>query len=178
MDPGKYASCIRTDTGSIWRQRRVAITGQPSRVTLGSSGVPPFTHNFNVVFDTFIHHWMTVVEKSREGSGKEGLVTTIQALLAIFYASEFFIASTESSPLQESFDALTGLFECVGIRTNKRNIVSMSCWPCHITQSWSKEAYNWRMTGMRLYFWERLRQRVHCPECGVVLMDGSIMAHC
>ena len=139
----------------------MAITGQPSRVTLGSSGVPTTTHNFNVVFDTLIHHWMTVVEKSWEVSGKEGLVATIQDLLALFYASEFFIASTESAPLQESFDALTGLFECVGIRTNKRNIVSMSCWPCHITKAYSKEAYNLRVTWMRLSFWEQLRQRVH-----------------
>ena len=51
---------------------------------------------------------MTVVGGPQEGDGREGLVTSIQALLALFYADNGLVASPESARLQGEFNALGG----------------------------------------------------------------------
>ena len=104
------------------------------RVTQGDPLSPT---NFNMVVDAVIYHWVTVVGGHQEGAGQEGLGTTIQALSALFYADDGFVASPESARLQGAFDALKGLFDRVGLRTNKGKTVSMACRPCHTPQAWS-----------------------------------------
>ena len=47
-----------------------------------------------------------------------GLGTSIQVPLAPFYADDGLVTSPESARLQGAFDALPGLFERVGLRTN------------------------------------------------------------
>ena len=102
---------------------------------------------FNMVVDTVIRHWVAVVGGPQEGSILEGLGTSIQDLLALFYAYDVLVASPESTHLQEVFDALTGLFNHVGIQTNEGNTVGIEYMPCHTPQEWSMEAYTRRVTG-------------------------------
>ena len=65
----------------------------------------------------------------QEASGK-GLGTSIQTLLALFYTDDRLVASSESASIQVAFDALTSLFDRVGLRTNEGKTVSMSCLQC------------------------------------------------
>ena len=113
----------------------------------------------------------------QEGAGQEGLITSIQELSALFYANDGLIASTESACLQGAFNALTGIFDRVGIWTNEEKIVSMDCWPCHTPHVWSMDAYTRRVIGIGLLYRDWMRQRVHFLECGVGLTDGSLTAH-
>ena len=53
---------------------------------------------------------MALVKGPQEGSGQEGLGTSIQTLWEIFYANDGIIVLLESSHLQVAFDALTILF--------------------------------------------------------------------
>ena len=85
---------------------------------------------FNVVVDAFIRHWVTVVGRTQEGAKQEGLGTSIQALLELFYANDGLVVSPESARLQRASDALTGLFDEVGLRTNRGKTASMACRPC------------------------------------------------
>ena len=86
---------------------------------------------FNVVIYAVIQYLVTVVPPPQEGAGKESLGISIQALLALFYANDVSVASPKSARLQGAFDALTGLFDLVDLRTNKGKTVSMTCRPCH-----------------------------------------------
>ena len=74
---------------------------------------------FNVVVDSAIRHLVTVAEVPHEGDIQEGLVLSIQTLLALFCANDGLVASPESARIQGAFDTLTGLFDRVGLHTNK-----------------------------------------------------------
>ena len=50
---------------------------------------------------------------------------SIQTLSAIFYTNDGIIASLESVRLKGEFDAHTGLFDKVGLRTNARKSASI-----------------------------------------------------
>ena len=78
---------------------------------------------FNMVIDSVIRHWVKVVRGPQEGARQEGLGTSIQALSALFYTNDVLFLSPESARLQGAFDALTGLFNRLGLRTNKRKTV-------------------------------------------------------
>ena len=93
---------------------------------------------------------------NQEGDGQEGLGKSIQALKVIFYADDRIFALPESALLHGAFDTLTGLFDRVGLHTNKVNMVIMACQPCHTPHTWSNEAYTWRVTGRGLFYRERL----------------------
>ena len=69
-----------------------------------------------MVVDAGIQHWVTVVPPTpQEGYGQEGLGTSIQALLSLFYADDELVTSPKSACLRGAFDVLTGLFDHVGL---------------------------------------------------------------
>ena len=102
-----------------------------------TQGDPLLPTIFNVVIETVIQHWVTVVGVSQEGSEQEVPGRSNQALSAIFYANDGLVSLLECACLQGAFDTLTGPFDHVGLRTNKRKTVSMECWPCHTPHSCS-----------------------------------------
>ena len=95
-----------------------------------NQGVPLSPTIFNLVVDAIIRHWVTVVGVPQEGT-IQGLGESIQTLAALSYANDGLIASPESTCLQEAFGVLSSLFEQVGLRTNKGNIVRISWRLCH-----------------------------------------------
>ena len=84
---------------------------------------------FNVVVDTVIRHWVTVVVATEEVTG--GLGMLIRDLASYFYANNGLVASTQPERLQSLFDVLTGLFVRVSISTNTWETVIMVFQPCH-----------------------------------------------
>ena len=120
-----------------------------------SQGDPLSPTIFNMVIDAVIRHWVTVVGGPQEGSGQEGLGTSIQSLSVLFYTNDGLVASPESARFQGAFNALTGFFDRDDLRTNEGNTVSMACRPCRTLHVWSTEAYTWRVTGQGLSYRER-----------------------
>ena len=94
---------------------------------------------FNVVVDSIIHHWVTVVAKIEEGP--EGIGMSIWDLVAYFYAYNGLIDSNQTERLQRAFAILTGLFDRVGLQTNTWKTASMACQICHAPGRMSVEAY-------------------------------------
>ena len=82
----------------------------------------------------------------QEGAVKEGLATSI------FYADDGLVASKESAHLQGVFDALTGLFDRLGLRTNRGGMAIMACRPFHSPHTWSTEACNWQVKGRGIFY--------------------------
>ena len=130
---------------------------------------------FNVVVDTVIRHWLTVVAPTEDGM--EGLGLSIRYLLVYFYAGDGLVASTQPERLQGVFDVFTGLFRQVGFRTNTSNTVSMALQPCHVPVRMSSEAYKRWTMGIGPTFPERQRRRVEFPKCGLEVAAGSLLTH-
>ena len=72
---------------------------------------------FNVVVDVVVRHWVTMVVEDAEKRGERGEEVMYQAPL--FYADDTMVALSDPHWLQWEFNALVGLFEHVGLRTNK-----------------------------------------------------------
>ena len=60
---------------------------------------------FNVLVDTVIGHWVTVVALTEAGA--EGLGVSIHYLAAYFYTDDRLFVSTRSERLQREFGILT-----------------------------------------------------------------------
>ena len=73
---------------------------------------------------------------------------------------------------------LVELFERVGLKTNCKKTVSMTCRPCSTPGNSLEETYGHTMTGEGLTPRERKRERVECGECGKEMAAGSLDSHC
>ena len=141
------------------------------RLTQGGGLSPTI---FNMVIDAVIQHWVTFVGGG--GTGKV-LEASIQTVATLLYTNDILVVSPDNARIQGDFNALMGLFDRVGLRKNNGKTVIMAFRPCHTPQSWSTEAYTWKVMVRVLSYRERLLQRVNCPECRVYLEAGSLAAH-
>ena len=157
---------------------------------------------FNVVGDTVIRHWESLLVAEQEGdkiSSDEGDGTQmaggtiryqddrkkwaekghqrLTAKSAFFNADHGVVASTDPGWLQSAFDLLTGLFDQVGLRTNISKTVGMVCQPCRVAGVRSDKSYTRMMTREGVSFKERKWERVSCPECGKELEKRSLVTH-
>ena len=90
-------------------------------------GYPLYPTIFNVVVDSVIRHWVTVVTPAEAGTGVLGLM--IIYLLAYFYANDSLVSSTQPERLHRAFYVLAGLFNWVVLWINTVNTVGMVCQP-------------------------------------------------
>ena len=77
--------------------------------------------------------------------------------VALFYANDGMVASSDPVWLQGAFNALKGLFERVVLQTNVGKTVSMVCHPCQAAGNPTTSAYRRRITGEIQSYKERLR---------------------
>ena len=110
---------------------------------------------FNVVVDAVVRHWVTIVVTEAENRRERGREGRHQA--ALFYADDGMLVLSDPQCLQWAFTQLVGMFDRVGLNTNTRKTVSMTCRPCNTTGNRSKEAYGRLMTGEGPTFRERKR---------------------
>ena len=71
------------------------------------------------------------------------------------YADTGMVASNELWWLQTSFDALTGLFDRVWLKTNVRKTLGIVCHPCRAAGVQAEKTYTRRMTGTGRIYMER-----------------------
>ena len=81
------------------------------------------------------------------------------------------VASSDPRWLQWEFNALLGLFERVGLRTNVGKTVSMVCRPCPEAGNQSEAVYGRKIMGEGPTYRERQKERVECG--GVRERDGG-----
>ena len=79
--------------------------------------------------------------------------------------------------LQWAFNALDGLFERVGLRTNMGKTFSMTCRPFPEVGNQSEVAYGRTMMGEGPTYRERQKERVECGDSGKGVAAGSLEAH-
>ena len=71
---------------------------------------------FNVVVETVLRHWVSLVVEVEEGTYGWGMEVICRA--TFFYVVKGLIDSTKPKWLQGAFNTLTGLLEKVGLWTN------------------------------------------------------------
>ena len=68
--------------------------------------------------------------------------------MAVFYANNGMVISSEPAWLRGAFNALVAIFDRVGLLINVRKTVSMVCQPCRVgARNRTEEAYGRRLTG-------------------------------
>ena len=78
-----------------------------------------------MLVDAVVHHWVTIAvteAEKRRARGREG-----RHQAALFYADDGMLASSDPEWLQWDFTQLVGLFDRVGLKTNCKKTVSMTC---------------------------------------------------
>ena len=154
MINGQKSSSANTGRDSPLYPGRVATTAPRSRDPGGVVKINPLSSTIsNMVVDTVIRHWATVVDW--EDLGTEGFGRAVGNLAALFYTDDIILAYLRLSRLQEALDVLTGLFGRVGLRYNVYNMVNMVCQLCRTAVSKFEEEYTTHITGERLTYWER-----------------------
>ena len=82
---------------------------------------------FNMVVDSVICHWFTLV--AGEEAGPDGFRRAVKWTAASFYADDGLLTSPRPARLQAALDVLMGLFNRVGLQTNLNKTVGMVCHP-------------------------------------------------
>ena len=95
----------------------------------------------------------------------------------MFYANSGMVALSDPAWLQGAFNALVGLFERVGLKTNVGKKVGMMCHPCQAAGNITQAAYGRRLTGEVNSYREQHQDWVECEECNEQLEVGSLSSH-
>ena len=130
---------------------------------------------FNVVVDAVVRHWVTGFIAESEARGDLGQEGRHQA--ALFYADNVMVAAVDPVWLQGAFNALVGLFDRLGLRTNVGKTFGMVCHPYQAAGTLTTEACRRRITVTGQYYRERLKDQVACGECGEMLAVESLSSY-
>ena len=123
-----------------------------------TQGYPLSPTLFNVVVDTFVHHWVKGVIVDADAWGELGKEGRHQAEL--FYGDDGMVDSSDPRLLQGSFNTLVSLFDRVGLWKNFGKTFGMVCHPCQAAGNLSTAAYGQRVVGVGHTYMERLKGHV------------------
>ena len=120
-------------------ERAGGCYGKAFKGERGVTQVDPLSPTiFNLVVDAVVCHWVTGFIADTDAQvelGQEG-----RHQVALFYADDGMVASSDPRWLQGAFNTLVVLFGRVGLRTNVGKTVGMVCHPCQAEESLSMEA--------------------------------------
>jgi hypothetical protein len=177
-DRGVGEKALRLIT-TFWREALLACRagGSYGRVFKALRGVtqggPLSPRIFNIMVDAVVREWLRQImsdEVAIEGIGDE-----IRTMLACFYADDGLVACRDPDLLQRALDALTALFDRVGLRTNTKKTECMTFLPGKIRTCLTEEGYRSRMDAE---FREvRAGREANCDLCGKTMAAGSMRSH-
>ena len=105
----------------------------------------------------------------------EGVGNKIRTMLACSYAADGLVACRDPDLLQRALDALTALFDRVGLRTNTKKTEYMTFLPGKIRTCLTAEGYRARMDAE--FREERKGRTVKCDLCDMEMAAGSLRSH-
>ena len=131
---------------------------------------------FNVVVDNVIRTWLAMaVEDHRVAH--DGLVETVGRCLGVFYDNYGMVGSRDPDWLQHTTNVPFELFRRYILEANVSNSRTMTYQYRVLRAGMSEEAMALKYTGVGYSYRVRLRRRIPCPECGVDITAGYMMAH-
>ena len=103
--------------------------GTPFKAGRGvTQGGPLSAKLFNMMVDAVVREWLRILGEELDMEGEE-LDLTIEALFAIFYVDDVYIAARDPIFLQQAIDILVTIFKRVGLETNTKKTQAMTCTP-------------------------------------------------
>ena len=99
----------------------------------------------NVVVDSVVRHWVSLVVWGAGGQGGWGREVPHRSDL--FYAYDGLVVSTDPDWLKGGFDTLTRLFDRVGLQNNVGKTVRVLCRPWCAVGTKLEAAYERQITG-------------------------------
>jgi len=129
---------------------------------------------FNVVVDSVVRHWMTVMVDDGGTSAMTGL--TLKELLLLLCADDGMIASRDPAWLQEALTALVALFRWAGLEINVKKTKVITCHPGFIKTHFSDARCKRRITGAGPSPQQLKKTDVIC-RCNKKMNKASLLAH-
>jgi len=129
---------------------------------------------FNIIVDAVVREWMRIMREMLDDSDGK-LATRVEALFAIFYVDDGYIASKDAEFLQESLDILVKTFTCVGLATNTKKTQAMVCTPGKIRVQLPSDSYRQLREGVAAG--EEGKRVVVCHACQANLQARSLRSH-
>jgi hypothetical protein len=114
-----------------------------------------------------------VGETLDDSDGK--LTARVEALFAIFYVDDGYIASKDAEFLQEALDILVETFKRVGLASNTKKTQAMVCMPGKIRLQLSRDSYQRLREDVAAG--EEGKRAVVCHVCEVGLQARSLRSH-
>jgi hypothetical protein len=127
------------------------------------------------MLDVIVREWL--LQSLREAEPEMPEYKALSCIfLALFYADDGYIASTDPELLQESMDVLIALFERVGLRTNVSKTKVETCIDGKIRTRLSEPAYTCMRSGLGTRK-EWGARKVECNLCNKQFAVSSLSNH-
>jgi hypothetical protein len=149
--------------------------GRPFKAGRGvTQGGPLSAKLFNIIVDAVIREWMRIMRETLDDSDGQ-LAVRIEALFAIFYVDDGYIASKDAEFLQEALDIIVETFKRVGLATNTKKTQAMVCTPGKIRVQLPSDSYRRLREGVAAG--EEGKRAVVCHKCQANLQARSLRSH-
>jgi hypothetical protein len=150
--------------------------GSPFKAGCGvTQGGPLSAKLFNIMVDAVVWEWHRILraEIYAEEAELDGMM---EALFAIFYVDNAYLASRDPVFLHQALDVLVDAFERVGLETNTKKTQAMTCTPGKIRLQLPADSYRRMWSGYTLASeWEA--RTVTCRECRKSMRASSLGRH-
>ena len=130
---------------------------------------------FNIMVDAVVREWLRILREELDMEG-EKLDLTMEALFAIFYMDDAYIAAQDPIFLQQGIDILVITFKRVGLETNTKKTQAMTCMPGKIRLQLLSNSYQ-RMRLGRTPAADWDARRVTCRKCRKDMRASSLSRH-
>ncbi len=115
--------------------------GTPFKAGFGvTQGGPLLMKLFNIMVDAVVREWLHILREEMDMEGEE-LDKTMEALFAIFYVDNAYIAARDPVFLQLTIDFLVTIFEPIGLKTKIKKTQAMACTPGKIRLQLPSDSY-------------------------------------
>ena len=149
--------------------------GRPFKAGRGvTQGGPLWAKLFNIIVDAVVREWMRIMRETLDDSDGQ-LAARVEALFAIFYVDDGYIASIDAEFLQEALDILVETFTRVGLATNTKKTQAMVCTPGKIRIQLPSDSYRRLREGVAAG--EEGKRVVVCHVCQANLQARSLRSH-
>jgi hypothetical protein len=146
--------------------------GTPFKTGRGmTQGSPLLAKLFNIMVDAVVRDWYWTLREESDLEGEE-LDEMMDAMFAIFYVDNAYLAALDPALLQRSIDGLVGTFEHVGLKTNTSKMKAMTCGPGKTQLQLLADSYQ-RMHAGCTSAVNYDACTVTCRECGKDMKAGS-----
>ena len=128
----------------------------------------------NITVDAIVREGIRIMRETLDNSNGE-LATRIEALFAIFYVDDGYIASKDVEFLQEALHILVKTFRRVGLATNTKTMQAMVCTPGKIRVHLLMDSYRRLREGVAAG--EEGKRAIICHVCEATLQARSLRSH-